>query len=226
MISLTRTGGMRPPRFDERLDIANDGTFQMWRSVGTATVPATPIGRFAGRLSDAKWESLEEASRGAVGEGSREWSPLPDSPVDRLQVNVASATLGIHDNGDGAWAALIQLVRQLLVDLTGVPAAAIALEADGGGAALVHRGSNPLRVDLSNLSVRAVHWRGSDALDTWTTDVPSLKEEVVAESGWRFALPMNPGFKSRPGDRVVVRATFAAHDGERMVLVSVQSWAP
>jgi hypothetical protein len=224
MISVTRTGGMRPPRFHEWLDIADDGTFQMWRSVGTATLPPTPIGRFAGRLSNTQRESLEKASRGAVGEGSREWSPLPDSPVDRLQVNGASATLGIHDNGDGAWAALIRLVRQLLVELTGAPDAAIALEgdADGGDAALVHQGSNPLRVDLSNLSVRAVHWRGSDSLDTWTTDVPSSTEEVVAESGWRLALPLDPGFDARSGDRVVVRATFAAHDGEHMVPVSVQ----
>jgi hypothetical protein len=222
MISLTRSGGLRPPRFHEWLDIADDGTFQMWRSVGTATLPATPIGRFAGRLPDARRESLEEAARSAVREGSRQWSPLPDSPVDHLEVNSATATLGLHDKGDGAWATLIQLVRPLLADLTAAPAAAISLEGDGVGAALVHQGSNPLRVDLSNLSVRAAHWRGGESLQTWTSEDLSTQEEVVAESGWRFALPIDPGFESRSGDRVVVRATFAAYDGERMVPVSVQ----
>jgi hypothetical protein len=165
---------------------------------------------------------MEEASRGVAGEGSRGWSPLPDSPVDRLQVNDMSATLGIHENGDGAWAALIQLVRQLLVELTGAPAAAIALEADGANAALVHRGSNPLRLDLSSLAVRAVHWRGSESQGVWTTQLPASTDEVVAESGWRLALSLDTGFESQPGDRVVVRATFAAYDGERMVPVSVQ----
>jgi hypothetical protein len=222
MISLTRTGGMRPPRFDERLDIADDGTFQMWRSVSTATLPATPIGRFAGYLSGAQRTLLDEASRGATGEGSREWSLLPDSPVDRLQLDGVTATLGIHENGDGAWAAPIRLVRQLLVDLTDSPAAAIALEGDSARAALVHRGGNPLRVDLSNLSVRAVHWRGSDSQATWATDASYSTGEVIAEPGWRLALPLDTGFELQPGDRVVIRATFAAHDGEQMVPVSVQ----
>jgi hypothetical protein len=225
MIALTRTGGMRPPRLDERLDVADDGTFQLWRSVGTATLPATPIGSFAGRLSDAQRRSVGEAAHAAAEEGSREWSPLPDSPVDRVQVSGVSATLGIHENGDGAWPALIRLVRDLLVDLTGLPSAAIALEGNGGGAELVHRGTNPLRLDLSSLSIRAVHWRGDDSQGTWTTDAPS-SQDVLADAGWRLTLPLDHGFEPRPGDRIVVRATFAAHDGERMVPVSVQQELP
>jgi len=130
-----------------------------------------------------------------------------------------SATLGIHDAGDGAWAALIQVVRPLLADLTRSPLAAIALH----DAELVHQGTDALRLDLSSLAVRAVHWRDSDSLGTWNGQVPDLGDDVEAGPGWRQALPLDHGFALQPGDRLAVRATFDAFDGEESVPVSVQT---
>jgi hypothetical protein len=218
VISLSRTGGFRPPRFREVLNISDDGTFTMWRSVGMASDPATPIGKFAGRLSEAQRSQLEDASKRASVEGSRTWTISPDSPVDRLDVDGVNATLGIHDAGDGAWAALIQVVRPLLADLTRAPLAAIGLE----DAALVHQGTDALRLDLSDLAVRAVHWRESNSLGTWSAQVPG-SGEVEAKPGWRQPVPLDHGFALQPGDRLAVRATFAAFDGEESVPVSVQT---
>jgi hypothetical protein len=122
---------------------------------------------------------------------------------------------------EGAWATLIQVVRPLLAELTHSPLAAIELRGNGG-AELVHQGTDALRPDLSSLGVRAVHWRNSDSAGHMDNTRRRLKD-VEASSGWRQALPLDYGFALQPGDRLAVRATFAAYDCDDSVPVSVQT---
>jgi hypothetical protein len=222
VIALTRAGGMRLPQLHEILEIGDDGAFSMWRSVGKASQPPTPIGRFGGRLSGEQLTALAETARRAAAEGSRTWLISPDSPVDRLEADGASAALGIHDPGEGAWKGLIEVLRPLLGELTASPRAAIALEVDGG-ARLVHQGTEPLTLDLSGLTVRATHWRDGDSQARWTAPQSTGQGEEVVRPGWRLALPFEHGFDVRRGDRVAAEVTFAAHDGEQLVPVSLQT---
>jgi hypothetical protein len=221
VIALLRTGGLRLPQFHEVLEIAGGGKFRMWRSVSKASSLPSPIGRFAGRVADEEHKALSEAAKRAAGEGSRTWLVTPDSPVDVFDVDGASATLGIHDPGEGAWKDLAGLVRPLLGELTASPLAAIALEVDNG-ATLVHVGTEPLTVDLSTRAIQAVHWRDGQSEARWTASETG-PGEVVASPGWRLALPVEHGFKLRAGDRLTVQVTFAAHDGERLIPVSLQT---
>ena len=112
-------------------------------------------------------KALTEAAKRAAAEGSRKWRVIPDSPVDRFEVSGAEALLGMRDPGEGAWQELIGLVRPLLDELTRTPLAAIALQLDGG-AALVHLGTEPLRLDLSDLAVRANQRRESLSEASWS----------------------------------------------------------
>jgi hypothetical protein len=224
VIALSRTGGMRLPQFDEVLEVDGDGVFNMWRSVSKASELPSPIGRFAGSVTDAQKEALGAASKRAAGEGSRTWLVSPDSPVDKFEVDGVNATLGIHHQGEGAWQDLAALVRPLLRELTASPLAAIALEVDGG-AKLVHQGTEPLTLDLSTLTVRADHWRDSQSLARWTAPSPSATThgEVVAKPGWKLQLPFEHGFDVQPGDRVTADVTFTAHDGNRLIPVGLQT---
>ena len=223
MIVLSRTGGMRPPQFRELLEIDTDGTFARWRSVSMASALPSPIGRFAGSLEAPELTGLTEAAAGAVGAGSRSWLISPDSPVDRLEVDGSTATLGIHEGGEGPWKVLVDLVRPLLGELTYAARAAIAVDVEvDGGATLVHRGTDRLRLDLSRLAVRAFHWRDGQSEGAWTADAVD-RGEVDAGPEWTLELPFDHGFDVKAGDRVTASVSFAAHDGERFIPVGLQS---
>jgi hypothetical protein len=212
---------MRMPQLDESLDIAADGSFSMWRSVGSASPLPSPIGSFAGRLSPEQSLELSAAAEQAAAAGSQTRLVSPDSPVDRLRVGDAEATLGIRDLGEGAWRTLAALVRPLLKELTTSPVAAIDLDV-GDEAKLVYEGSESLQVDLATLALEAVQWRGDDAVARWKAQ-DHAEEELIAGPGWSRELPFDHGFELQEGDRISVRATFAARRGERWVPVSLQT---
>lgn len=221
MIAVRRTGGLRLPEFFELLEVADDGTFSMWRSVSMAAPLPSPIGRFAGHLPVPQLNALSAAAKRAAAEGSRTWLVSPDSAVDQFEVDGARATLGIHDPGEGAWEAFAALVRPQLTKLTASPLAAIALDVSGNPA-LVHHGREPLTLDLSDLKVRIVHWRDGQSVGRWT-GTETDKDDVAAGPGWRLPLPFEHGFILEAGDRLSVQTTFAAFDGDRLVPVSLQT---
>jgi hypothetical protein len=221
MITFQRTGGMRMPQFRELLEIRDDASFQMWRSVTAATGAATPIGRFAGTLPDGEFDELRRAADAAAAAGSRSWLVTPDSPVDRIEIDGATAILGMRDPADGPWGALAALLRPLLESLTQWPLAAVQFEMDGR-ARLVHLGSEPLDIDLSDLAVEAVHWRDSEAVGRWSAPNLGLGE-VAAGPGWSLDLPAGHGFELEPGDRIAMTARFAVRDGGELVGVSLHA---
>jgi hypothetical protein len=211
---------MRPPRFAETLEIRDDGTFAMRRSVSIASGLATPIGKFGGELAAAAREKVLAASAAAISEGSRTWKVLPDSPVDTVSVDGVSATAGIRDPAEGAWGELFAVLRPMLGELTQFPVAALALEV-APGPSVVHLGRDPLDIDLTNLGLRAVHWRGDEAIARWSEQVN--EGEALAAPGWRLQLPFQHGFDALSGDRITFYATFAVdHDG-RSEPVSLQT---
>lgn len=223
MITFRRTGGLRLPQFDESLEIADDGGFTMWRSVSKAAALPSPIGRFRGQLPAEQARAIGSAAEAAAAEGARTWPILPDSPVDRIVVGAAEARLGMREPAEGAWADLVASLRPLLKELTAHPAAAIALEVDGGaGARLVHLGPDELRIDLSELSIEAVHWWSDEAVGSWDTNAPGGSELTVGP-GWSLALPFGHGFELHEGDRVAVQVAFAAYDGDRWIPVALQT---
>ncbi|MEW5988085.1 MAG: hypothetical protein AB1791_15750 [Chloroflexota bacterium] len=223
-----RSGGRLPPRDREILEISEDGSFTLWRSVGWATHPPTPVGRFAGRLDTETHQALRVAAVAAVAAGDLHLVPKPDAAIETVQVDSAQAKMGTHEEPPGAWGMLMTHLRQLLGELTNQPQAALALEVVDSGrqARLVHLGHEPLRLDFTDLTVRAVLWEGHRKVGDWWAVRgwrPSEGAEVTATAGWSLALPFDHDFVLNEGREVTAFATLAIYDGERRVSASLNT---
>jgi hypothetical protein len=209
------------------LEINPDGTFSMWRSVGNATQPPAPIGRFAGQLEPQIQAELQQAAAKAVEAGNFKLTPPPGAATETITLDQVQARLGANDEPEGAWAGLIEQLRRLLGDLTASPQAAISLELlDGGRAArLTHHGPDALQLDLSGLTVRAVLWEGYNKAGDWrANELPAgATDNITAGPGWSFDLPLAHGFNIAPSQEVVAYVTFAAFDGEQAIPVALET---
>jgi hypothetical protein len=227
MIQYKRTGGSRPPRDRELLTVDDKGEFSLWRSIGAAVFPPTAVGRFAGQLNAGDLAALQKLTQAAQKAGDLAVVPLPGSVIERVILgDGVNARLGIHDEPDGPWGALLARLRQLLADLTAHPQAALKLTvtAKGDAARLAHLGDQPLRLDLSGLAIRAVLWEGYKNLGDWRYSGPAEWEgDIVAEPGWSLELPFAHGHAVRPSMEVVAYVTLAAYDGRRLVPIGLES---
>ena len=200
MLQLHRTGGMRP-RDHERLVVDEDGTFRLWRTVGSATQPPTPVGDFRGELEPAALREVVDAVAAAAesapstgGSGS-----APGTSFDRLDIAGTRSEVPADGEVTGSWAAAFAVARRLLVDLTQHPYAALELLlVDGQGLRLSHLGTQPLGLDLSELVVRAARLENGAAVEHWEQPAPG-PFSVTAEPGWTHDLP----FPSWPSTGVV-----------------------
>ncbi len=219
MVRFIRVGGWQPPPDSESLEVDDDGTFRMWRSVGSPMA-----GRFGGQLEPGLLAQVRSEGQQAASAGNLDASILPDAAIETIEVDGARASLGGNDEGDGAWAPLVAHLRRLLGELMRSPVSAVALEVDGARAArLEHRGREPLGLDLSSLTVRAVLWGpGYEMLDDWSAPagISSDGGRVQAGPGWKQALPFEHGFKPRPGQVVHAYANFVVLNGEQPIPVS------
>ncbi len=202
-----RSTGGQPPPDHELLTIDEDGRFTMWRSIGRASSPPSPVGSFAGTMDVAELRSLGTAPRGNVE------LPLPSDAATEV-IDLGHSRL-VGPNGGRVpqdWEPLVSYVRGLLGSLTGSPLAALGLSVDPS--ALVHLGPDALRVDFSRASVRAVRWDGAAVVDSWEgrLDVPAT--EVGPD--WSMPVPADPRFVDAPSIAVTVEVEgFAVHDGEQ-----------
>jgi hypothetical protein len=214
IVRYSRVGGRVPPPDNEGLRIDDDGSFSMWRSIAPA------IGRFAGKLEPSEVNSIKSEVKNAAAAGDFSKPPSPDGSVDLVDIDGGHASLGSNDYAEGAWATLLDHLRQLLDDLMAKPRAAIGIDVDRDGrkARLVHLGDKPIAIDLSGLSVRAVLWgRGYRKLGDWSSSSKVAgSSPVEAGQSWNVALPLDHDFKLGK-DRVLhVYATFAVtEDGQR-----------
>jgi hypothetical protein len=225
IVRYSRIGGRVPPPDNEGLQIDEDGSFTMWRSIAPA------IGRFDGKLEPSELNSVKSEVKKAAAAGDFSRPPSRDGSVDSIDIDGAHASLGSNDYAEGDWGALITHLRRLLDDLVRLPRAAVGIELapDGRRARLVHLGQKPIAVDLSRLSVRAVLWgRGYRKLGDWTsaTGQGSGPSQVEAGDSWSFPLPFEHGL-SMAKDRVLhVYAKFAVTENGQRAEVSAQRTPP
>lgn len=211
-------GGGAPPSDNEYIYIQTDGVFAMWRSVAWATYPPTAIGLFGGKLAPDGIAALAQEVTAANAVGRLRQRSSPDAPAETIETREARADVGIHDKPDNAWGPLIARLRQLLLDLTRYPQAALALtlSADGQRVQLVHQGDQPLRLDLSAVTLKAALWKPAESITVaeWTGQPQNLGGMVNAGPGWTLDVPFNPNFSKIAGSAVKVSATLTAFDGD------------
>ena len=226
MIRYARSGGFRPPRDREILTIEKDGAFTMWRSIGSAVYPPSPVGRFAGQLEPRTQESLTKAVQAVAHEGDIDIVPKPGSAIVNIETDQVHARMGIHDEPGNSWGALAELLQGLLKNLTSCPVAAmdVAVSDDGKKAHLAHLGQQPLLLDLSELIVRAVLWEDHKKLGDWSTSGTAAGEDQISAAiNWKLELPFDHGFDPSGEQNVVVYVTFAISHKNQFIPVRLDS---
>ena len=227
IIRYARSGGQPPPPDREILTIEEDGSFTMWRSIGSAVQPPSPVGRFSGQLNDQNLVSLKAAIEAVNLEGDLVIKLKPGSAVVNIDTGQVKARMGNHDEPDNSWLQLAELLKGLLKQLSQYPEAAMILTVsdDGQKTRLKHLGRRSLQLDLSQLTVRAVLWEGYKKVDDWTLSEGGAKEDdpTTADIGWQMDLPFEHLFEPRDGQSVVAYVTLSIFHEGRFIPVRLTS---
>ena len=218
MLRFHVVGGRGEPRSDEHLEVDGD-RFSLWRSAGVPTV-----GRFAGSLPADVVGDIASASE----EIAREEPPVvempPDAALETLELPDAPvALLGQGVEPPGALGRLVVRLRGLMDELTDQPVAAVGLEIDEGwtGARLVHRGSDPVQVDVSELRVSVYAWKGYyEPAGRWQRGPIALEAAAEAGPGWSVDLPFDHDLPTGQSHSLQVAVDFRLLDGEAWRSVS------
>lgn len=198
-----------PPPLREVLDVAGDGTFTMWRSVGEI------VGRFSGALPDAGSAGALAASA-AAGDPPPAPELAPDATVDTVSVGGRSHATTQHRRPDGPWGDLLALGRELLDTLVDRPAAAVAASLPSPTLLrLEHRGDGTLPVLLGGAVVDVRVWSPTDLVAQAYAEPPAAGA-VDAGPGWVLEVPL-PELALPAGTTLAVDVSFVADDGGVLV---------
>lgn len=183
MTALTffRNSGATMPATAENVELADDGSFTGWRTI------APTVGYFAGRLSEADLATIRVGAE-AAGDATPGLPP-PGAVVETLQLSGRDPlVVGGVQSGEPL-SALVEAARSLLDSaMLDAPRAAIGLEL-AATPRLVHRGTDPLELDLSTVQLRANFWRGYYEPAGEAVEALGGPGQVAAGPGWSLDLP-------------------------------------
>ncbi len=217
-----RRGG-RPPRDDEALTIAEDGSF-----TARLTVGGSSIGSFEGKMPGAVATRLRRAVEAVAAADDVTIPTAHHGSTEVLEVGGRTLRIDAAEDAPKPWRALLELVRKLVDEtVAGSPDAAIRLVADARSARLDHAGRSAFDVDLGSVLVKVIRvadeggvlgrWNGRPAgsmVDNGETVVPTPRW-VTAGPGWSAALPFDHPLELAPGDMFQVWVDVPIRDGER-----------
>ncbi len=195
-----------PPAEHEMLEIDADGSFAMWRSTGRM------VGRFAGVVPDIE-ALVHDADRALRSSPAGSDRIAMDATLERIDVDGHQAAIAADLTLDGWWGVLLKRCRALMSELCEQPKAAIEIDLDNPSAPrLVHRGTEPLVLELIQPAATVGVWRDRDqTAEYW--GYADIIETVSAEHGWQLEIPV-PDARPRHGDNVIVEiALDVYHDG-------------
>jgi len=182
ILRLVVTDGSQTPAVAESVEVAGGGAISGWRSVSEGGV-----GWFAGVLPPAELADLQ-ALIGSDRPAPPAAPPPPDSGHEVLELPGAApiAIAGIESP-------LATAARNLLTRLTDFPQAAVTVSHPSPALArLSHRGTDPIRLDLSAVEWRETAWRGYyESAGDWS-GVAAGPSEVEAFPGWTFDIAIVP----------------------------------
>ena len=221
LVDYRRSGG-RTPADDERIEIADDGTFAARRTVG-----GRAIGDFAGQLPDDEIDALRAEVATAAEAGDLAVATPPDGATEMIAAAGRTAQLGSNEQPGGTWGPLVERLRRLVADAVATsPRAALQLEAASRQGRLVHAGADPIEVDVASIGVRLVRldkdgavlgrWNAPAAGGLEDDDGPAPADWQTAGPGWSHALPFDHPLELAPGDWLQVWVTLTVRsDGLR-----------
>lgn len=204
-LTFRRTSDSSPAEH-EILEIDVDGSFAMWRSTGRT------VGRFAGFVPDLEGlaREVDRALRSSPG-GSDHIAM--DATLERIDVGGHEAAIAADLTLEGWWGVLLERCRALLTELCDQPLAAVEIELDDPSAPrLVHRGTEPLVLELIQPAATVSVWRDRAQTGEYR-GYADMIETVHAGPGWQLEIPV-PDAHPRRGDHVIVEVPLDAyHNG-------------
>jgi hypothetical protein len=211
LVAFHRLGGYPPPE-REMLEVELDGAFRLWRSIAPA------VGRFAGQVAEpAEFQRLVEAA--AADAPPAGGSVTPDAPIETVVVGDASLRLEAGVAIEGPWGELLDACRRLADDGLRQPIAAIGIELEPPDTVrLVHRGREPLPIELGTAEVQLNLWRDGAPVAIGSTR-PKGVDHVEAGPGWSIEIAV-PGLAGAGAGLLGGQASFIATDAGVYVPVS------
>jgi hypothetical protein len=183
MTALTffRNSGATMPATAENVELADDGTFTGWRTI------APTVGFFAGRLPEAELATIRAGAE-AAGDATPGLPP-PGAVVETLQLSGRDPLMVSGVQSGEPLSALVEAARSLLDSaMLDAPRAAVGIEL-AATPRLVHRGTDPLELDLSTVQLRANFWRGYYEPAGEAGEALAGPGRVTAWPGWSLDLP-------------------------------------
>lgn len=214
-ISYCRSGGGRSGVAEEEWLSAHGDEFEARRTTGVSIA-----GHFAGTLSAEELERLA----GAVAACEAAEPAHPQAPrrgATSVQIDIDSTSVHYQSGAppSGRWARLDQVLRELCDAIVDRPTAAIAIQSTDDGVELVHRGGDPIAVDLTDGTFVAIAFTGGDHEEArWEGALDG--GQVTAEPGW--STPVAIG-ELPAGDDITVHviARFTIDEGRHAKQVEV-----
>ena len=201
LLRFERRGGL-PPRDDEALLVAADGSF-----TARLTIGGPAIGSFAGTLGKAALGRLT-AAIDALGPIEDATIPTPrHGATETVEVVGRTIRLGSNEVPPKPWRSLVNRVRKMLEDeVVDGPHAAVRLTVTPEAARLEHRGDSPLDINLGSVAVRVIHLADDGlVLGRWAGrlfEQVSNGEALVDRTDWASA---GPGWATQlPFDHAIV----------------------
>lgn len=221
LVTWRRLSSMPPPE-REILDVDDDGSFRLWRSI------APVVGRFGGSLPAGSAADIGRLVE-AVGSSAppRSGSRPADASLEQLEIGGSLSVFEADADVSAPWGDLLAACRRLADELVDHPIAAIAVELElvEGGARirLVHRGTETLPVELAAARVKVAVWRGM--LNPANATAPGFDlGRVDAGPGWTAGTTASLT-ALEPGDKVTGTASFVVDDGGVFIPVAMSTTA-
>jgi hypothetical protein len=174
-----RNSGSTTPATAENVELADDGSFTGWRSI------APSVGWFAGALPASDCDEVRTAI-GALGDAVP-GPPPPGSTVETLELPDGDPLVVTGVQAGGPLGDLVDRARRLLDEMVDSPRAAVGMD----GNQLVHRGTDPIELDISAVALRATYWRGYYEPAGNASEMLA-GQRVTAKPGWTLDLPSMP----------------------------------
>jgi len=209
-VSYHRGGGGRSGvASSEWLSIDGD-TFEAWRTVG-----ASAAGRFAGTLTPHETARLTHAVAACeTAEPAHPPVRRPGATSVQVDIGSTSVTYGRGSPPPGPWTELDNVLQELCDAVVDRPTGAIGIEAAGVATQLVHRGHDPIAVDLSGgtfVAIAYTGWYHEEARSEGALD----GGRVTAAPGWSVPIPVGELPDSETvSDKVTVHVTARFTIGE------------
>ena len=189
LASYHRSGGRRPSD-DESLEIEDDGSFVLTRTVG-----GPRVGSFAGTISKQALAALVKLVEKADDLDDRP-TGLPPHVIESVETTRADITVGAHSKAAGPATKLVKRMRQLADELTDHPVAALELRVadDGHAITLASVGTEPVGADLGSASITwTLFGQGEELLTAGEIEGPAnAGSKAHLAAGWSAELPISP----------------------------------